>query len=80
LIVLVFTVPALFVFLINDQVNWGIGLVLAVGNVTGAWVATHFAARPGAAVWVHRLLVAVVVVSSAELLGVFDLMVRLARA
>ncbi len=79
LIIFIFTVPALLVFLINDQVNWGIGLILALGNMTGAWVATRFASRPGAAVWVHRLLMAVVIISSAELLGLFDWVVRLVR-
>ncbi|HEY64155.1 MAG TPA: sulfite exporter TauE/SafE family protein [Caldilineae bacterium] len=74
LIILVFTVPALIVFLINSQVNWGIGLILAMGNMMGAWAGTQFASRPGAAVWVHRILVTVVIVSSAKLLGVFDLL------
>ena len=67
-IVLFFTVPALFVFFINGQVNWGWGLLLALGNMSGAWLATRFAGRPGAAVWVHRLLVVVVVYSAARLL------------
>ncbi len=76
LIILIFTVPALIVFLLNDQVSWGIGLILATGNMMGAWAGTQFASRPGAAVWVHRILVAVVVVSSAKLLGLFDLVTR----
>ncbi len=73
LIILIFTIPALIIFVLNHQVNWGIGLVLALGNMTGAWAGTRFASRPGAAVWVHRLLVTVVLVSSAKLLGLFGL-------
>lgn len=76
-IVLFFTVPALFVFFLGGQVNWGWGLLLAVGNMSGAWVATRFSARPGAAIWVHRLLVAVVIYSAARLLGAGDLLMRL---
>lgn len=76
LIILVFTVPALAVFLLNQQVNWGIGLILSVGNMIGAWAATRFAARPSAALWIHRLLIAIVLVSSAELLGVLDWIAR----
>ncbi|MCD6289520.1 MAG: sulfite exporter TauE/SafE family protein [Anaerolineae bacterium] len=72
-IILVFTIPALIVFVMNGQVNWCIGLILAIGNMTGAWLGAQFASRPGAAVWVHRILIAVVVVSAAKLLGLFDL-------
>lgn len=68
-IVLFFTVPALAVFVRNQQVAWSMGLLLAVGNMSGAWAGTRFAARPGAAVWVHRLLIAVVVYSAVRLLG-----------
>ncbi len=69
LIVLFFTVPALIVFFINGQVNWGWGLLLAAGNMSGAWAATRFSTRPDAAVWVHRLLILVVIYSAVRLLG-----------
>jgi uncharacterized membrane protein YfcA len=69
--VLVFTIFALGVFILNDQVNWGIGLVLAVGNMLGAWTAARVAADKGA-VWVRRLLIAVVLVSATNLLGLWS--------
>ncbi len=72
-IVLFFTVFALGVFLLNRQVDWSIGLVLAVGNMLGAWAAARIAVEKGA-VWVRRLLIAVVVVSAANLLGVFEML------
>jgi len=75
-IVLFFTIFALGVFLLNGQVNWLIGLVLAVGNMLGAWVGAKVAVDKGAE-WVRRLLIAVVVVSAANLLGVFDWIGRL---
>ncbi len=67
-IVLFYTVPTLFVFLLHRQVSWSWGLLLAAGNMSGAWVGTRFAARPGAAVWVHRLFVLVVLYSGVRLL------------
>ena len=67
-IVLFFTVAALIVFLVHGQVSWSWGLLLAVGNMSGAWAGTRFAARPGAAVWVHRLFVLVVLYSAVRLL------------
>ena len=66
-IVLLFTVFALIVFMLNDQVNWMIGFVLALGNMFGAFVATKFAVKRGA-VWVRRILIAVVAISAVNLL------------
>jgi len=76
LIVLCFTVFALGIFIINRQVVWGVGLILAVGNMLGAWVAARMAVKRGA-VFVRWLLIAVVAVSAAQLLGLFDLLRRL---
>jgi uncharacterized membrane protein YfcA len=76
LIVLGFTIFAMAVFVLNKQVVWSVGLILAVGNMLGAWVATRVAVKRGA-VFVRWLLIAVVAVSAAELLGLFDLVTRL---
>ena len=71
-IVLVFTIAALGVFVFNDQVNWSIGLVLAIGNMAGAWTATRFAVEKGT-IWVRRVLIAVVLFSAVSLLDVVSL-------
>lgn len=71
-IVLFFTISALAVFVLNNQVLWVIGLILAIGNMLGAWVGAKLAVEKGA-VWVRRLLIAVVIVAAANLLGLFDL-------
>ncbi|RME75152.1 MAG: sulfite exporter TauE/SafE family protein [Chloroflexi bacterium] len=75
-IVLCFTIFALGVFILNGQVVWQVGLVLAVGNMLGAWVASRMAVKRGAN-FVRWLLVAVVAVSAAKLLGLFDLLAAL---
>ena len=69
-IVLAFTVAALAIFVKNGQVAWGVGLILAVGNSSGAWVASRMAVERGAkfARWV---LIGVVIVSALNFLGVF---------
>ena len=46
-----FTLITLGVFLRNGQVDWGVGLALAVGNMLGAWLAARMAVEKGAA-WV----------------------------
>ncbi|MFQ5611799.1 MAG: sulfite exporter TauE/SafE family protein [Anaerolineae bacterium] len=75
LIILCFTVFALAVFVLNRQVQWTVGLILAIGNMLGAWVAARIAVKRGA-VFVRWLLIAVVAVSAARLLGLFDLVAR----
>ena len=75
LIILCFTISALGVFLLNGQVDWGIGLLLALGNMTGARVAARMAVQRGA-VFIRWLLIAVVVVSALDLLGARDLVSR----
>lgn len=67
-IIMLFTAAALVVFLANDQVNWPLGLLLATGQMVGAWLGANFAVDRGA-VWVRRLLIVVVAVSAAQLLG-----------
>ena len=48
LIVLVFTVAALVVFVVNSQVDWTLGLLLGAGQAVGAWVAARSAIKRGA--------------------------------
>lgn len=71
-IVLIFTIFALWVFIRNGQVNFMIGLILAIGNMFGAWIGAKVAVEKGAQ-WVRRLLILVIIVSASNLLGIFDL-------
>jgi uncharacterized membrane protein YfcA len=75
-IVLFFTIFALAVFIKNGQVDWVIGIILAIGNMLGGWVGAKVAVEKGA-VWVRRLLIAVIIVSSANLLGILDFLIGL---
>jgi hypothetical protein len=72
MIILIFTIFALGVFVANDQVRWGVGLILAVGNMLGAWVASRMAVKRGA-VFVRWLLIFVLIVSGVVLLGIPEL-------
>ncbi|MDJ0839435.1 MAG: sulfite exporter TauE/SafE family protein [Acidobacteriota bacterium] len=66
LIVLGFTPMALLVFVMADQVMWSIGLIMALGNMSGAWLAGKVAVEKGAPL-VRKILLAVVAVSAAKL-------------
>jgi uncharacterized membrane protein YfcA len=74
-IILFQTLAALLVFIFHGQVNWVIGLILSTGHMLGAWIAVKFAVSWGP-VWVQRVLIAIVVISAADLLGIIDLMRR----
>ena len=67
LIAFCYIVPALAIFVMNDLVRWDLGLTLAAGNMLGAWVATHEAAKRGAP-FIRWLLIVVVIVASVRYL------------
>lgn len=73
LIVLIYTPFALAIFFMNDQVNWKVGLILALGNMLGAFVASRFAVSWGAK-YVRYILLVVILGSALKLLGAFDLL------
>ncbi|MDT8880607.1 sulfite exporter TauE/SafE family protein [Halomonas saccharevitans] len=60
LIVLVYTLPALAIFLVNDQVRWGYGLMLAAGSMLGAWLAVKVNMSPRGALIVKWLTLTVI--------------------
>ena len=46
-VVCIYTLSALVVFILNDKVNWIIGFVLAIGNASGAWIASRVSVNKG---------------------------------
>ena len=65
-VVLIYTIAALAVFIIEDQINWLYGLVLAIGNMTGAWVASRWSVDKGDK-WIKRFLVVMVTILAIKL-------------
>jgi hypothetical protein len=43
----IYTISALSVFILNDQVNWKYGLVLSIGNALGGWFSSRWSVRKG---------------------------------
>lgn len=60
-IVLLFTFAALLVFAFSGQVRWGMGLTLAAGNVTGAFIAARVNMGEQGAKWVKWITLTMVV-------------------
>ncbi len=73
ILTLVMVVPALFIFIYNDLIEWKWGLTLAFGQGVGAWVATKFALESEqAAIWVRRLLILMICLVIIKLFGFSD--------
>ncbi len=70
-IVLLYTAFALAVFMMNDQVNYLVGFVLAIGNMLGAYIASRLAVKKGAR-FIRVILLGTLVISAAKLLGLFE--------
>jgi uncharacterized membrane protein YfcA len=46
-IVFIYTIPALAIFIFSGNVNWELGLCLAIGNAFGGWWAARFSVKSG---------------------------------
>ncbi len=68
--VLIFTILALGVFALEGQIDWGYGLILAVGNSLGGWLGAKMAVEKGER-WIRAVLVLAILVAAARLVGLF---------
>ena len=62
-IVLFYTIIALSIFIWNDLVDFKVGLILACGNMLGAWLGVRFSIKWGAKYIRYFLLVVLVIVA-----------------
>lgn len=69
LIILSYTAFALAVFILNKQVNYSYGLILAAGNMMGAFAGARVAVKWGAD-FVRYLLLLTIIVAAVKLLGI----------
>lgn len=65
-IVFIYTLSALIVFIINDKVDWKLGLILAAGNAIGAWFGSRFSVVKGEG-FIKSFLVVMIVLMSIKL-------------
>lgn len=71
-VILIYTVAAVVVFLLNGKVAWGPGLTLAAGNVAGAWLGARFSVAGGER-WIRVFLVVAVLVMAVRVSGLPEL-------
>jgi len=65
-VVFIYMLSALAVFALNDKVNWTIGLILAIGNAGGAWIASRYSVKKGDK-FIRLFLVVMVAVMAVKL-------------
>lgn len=66
LVVFIYTLSSLAVFILEGVIDWKYGLTLAVGNSTGAWIASRWSVKKGD-VWIKRFLVIMVIALAIKL-------------
>lgn len=76
LIVLLYTPIALVVFIMNNQVDYKLGLILAIGNMLGAFVGAKFAVSWGPK-FVRYILLVTLFIASVKLLGLIEIVTAL---
>jgi uncharacterized membrane protein YfcA len=75
-IVFVYTLVAIVVFIMNRQVNYLAGFVLASGSMVGAYIATKFAIRSGPRI-VRVILLIIIFLSALKYIGAIDFIIGL---
>jgi hypothetical protein len=69
-IVLVYTIPALIIFIITNNVNWFLGISLAAGNAIGGWWGAKISVKKGEK-FIKIVLVAAILIMALKLLNIF---------
>ncbi|WP_298288522.1 sulfite exporter TauE/SafE family protein [uncultured Lutibacter sp.] len=65
-VVLIYTISAVIVFAYNDVINWKIGLILALGNASGGWLASRWSVNKGDGL-IKKFLIVMVVLMAIKL-------------
>jgi hypothetical protein len=69
-IVLIYTIPALLIFALTDNVNWLLGIFLAIGNILGGWWGAKMQIKKGEGL-IKFVLVIAVFIMALKLFDVF---------
>ncbi len=69
-IVLIYTIPALIVFIVSKNINWIMGLGLAAGNMIGGWWGAKLSVKKGER-FIRMFLMAAIFVIALKLFGIF---------
>ena len=62
-VVFVFTIPALIIFILTDNINWYYGLTLSAGNAFGGWWGAKLSVKKGEKLIKSVLIVAILIMA-----------------
>jgi len=71
MIILAYAPFTLAIFYFNNEINWTFGLVMALGNMVGAWIASRMAVKKGVT-FVKWVIVLVILMTAAQMFGIYD--------
>ena len=69
-VVFVFTIPALIIFILTDNINWYYGLTLSAGNAFGGWWGAKLSVKKGEKL-IKSVLIVAILIMALKLLSVF---------
>ena len=69
-IVLIYTIPAMLIFIFTDNVNWLFGIFLAIGNSIGGWWGAKLQIKKGEGL-IKVVLMAAIFIMALKLLNIF---------
>jgi len=69
-IVLLYSIPAILIFLVSGNIDWMFGLSLAAGNASGAWWGAKLSVKKGEN-FIRWILIVAIFIMSLKLIGVF---------
>lgn len=76
IIILLYTPFVLAVFILNNQMDYILGISLGIGTVIGAYIGSKMALKKGTG-FVRYILLAVIIISASKFLGLFSLVQEL---
>ncbi len=65
-VALLFSISSVIVFILNDAVNWKVGVMLAAGTSLGGFLGSHFSMKKGE-IWIKRILILAIGVMAVKL-------------
>lgn len=71
-LVLLYAPFTLIVFIYNKQINYEYGLIHAIGNIAGAFIASRFAVNWGAN-FVRWVIIIIILITSAQMFGIINM-------
>ena len=79
-VVMLYTIVVLIIFQWKGLIDWKLGLILAIGQVIGAWLAATFASKnPKADFFAYILVVIVVILAIIKMFGLHEWVYQVIR-